>query len=124
MLKNHWKWIGLIVLAVFATGCTLKVNTYAEAPTLDFQGWGTAFAQISEIRDYDGQLARLRILGNADQPGELIAMHPWPIGDLDLGLLGIRGKFLVLEGGAGTLLYFPQPEGEEVEDTLHQADTE
>ncbi len=109
------------LMALLMLGCTLQANTLSEAPRLKYQGWGTAFAQMSEIREFDGKLARLRILGKSDQPGELIAMHLWPLGDLDLGLLGIRAKLFVLEAGTGTLLYYPQPEGETIEDTLKEA---
>ncbi|HOE95280.1 MAG TPA: hypothetical protein PLS90_15100 [Candidatus Sumerlaeota bacterium] len=98
--------VGLVCL----TGCiSLRIGTDNEPPDFKIDGIGSAYATVTDIPAYDGTVVRFDLFRGGANTGELASFYIWPLGGLDLGLLGARLRLLPLEMGAGTLFYQPGP---------------
>ncbi|MCE5228238.1 hypothetical protein LLG95_01395 [bacterium] len=98
----------LIAAVVLLTGCVnFRIGTETEMPDLTVKLPGSAYADYVGVPAYSGTILHGAILPGGERSGELIALHMWPIGGLDLGLIGARVNILGAEAGAGTLLYAP-----------------
>jgi hypothetical protein len=93
---------------VSLTGCvSVRLGTGEEPPSFAVKGAGTAYAAMPGVTPYDGTILSFDLFRGGANSGELVSLHLWPIGGIDLGLLGIRAKFFPWEAGAGTLFYNP-----------------
>lgn len=99
-----------LLAAFLFTGCAeIRLGTDSNAPVFEMKGVGTAYATVTEVPPYDGTILRGSIFRGGANTGELASVSIWPLGELGLGLLGIRGRLFAFEGAVGTLFYQPQP---------------
>jgi hypothetical protein len=96
-------------LLVAACGCGVRVGTDVEPPQFAIKDAGSAYCKVRQIPKYDGTVVAAHVFRSGQHTGEIASLWTWPLGGLDLGLLGIRLKLLGLETGAGTLFFQPEP---------------
>ena len=94
------------------TGCmSLRAGLGGETPSFAIDGVGSAYAAAPGVPAYNGNILTFDLFRERGVPGEWMRLGIWPIGGIDLGLLGIRLRLLPFEAGAGTLFYQPRSGG-------------
>ncbi len=102
--------------ALMLNGCAmLQLGVDMESPDFTVES-PDAYATISDIPNFNGSIATASILGGGDSTGRLLHLSLWPLGQVELGVLGAQAKILMLDAGFGALWYVPQPT--EVEDGI------
>lgn len=84
---------------------------------------GNVYLSTDDLRSYDGDVLRVDILSDRQQPGEIIGLDVWPLMGVGVGLLGARANVGPVGLGLGTLFYRPLPAHrlvtEHVEEDVH-----
>jgi hypothetical protein len=99
----------LAVACAVAAGCaSAEIGTRKKADLLDDDRRFGAFAGLDGMSTYDGRIVTAGVFGS-DRPGEWLNLGVWPVFDVGLGPIGLRGQVLPLEFGIGALWYTPEP---------------
>ncbi|MEZ5966668.1 MAG: hypothetical protein R3F56_22715 [Planctomycetota bacterium] len=72
------------------------------------RGFGTAYAAMPGIDDYDGKIIRVGLLSRSPAGAQLAGIEVWPLFSVGVGLVGARVRVLPFEIGAGLLFYHPK----------------
>ncbi len=99
----------VFVLLLMSSACGLKFGTDVEPPDFHMDKPGNAYFKVSQIPDYNGTILGAHIFRSGQHTGEIASLWAWPVGGLDVGLLGARLKLFGMETGAGTLFFQPEP---------------
>lgn len=104
--------IGCAAALAGLSGCmSVRAGLGGETPSFQIDGLGTAYAAMPGVSAYNGNILTFDLFRERGVPGEWIRLGIWPLGGIDLGLLGVRLKLLPFEVGAGTLFYQPRKAG-------------
>ena len=118
----------LSLFLLIAPSCISFRLTADQQPSVKMRGLGTAYAGVSGIDEWDGNLIRLGLFQGTARAGEFFSLDIWPFGGVGVGVVGARVRVLPFEVGAGALLYHPRlphrPEKEKpVEVEIPEGDT-
>lgn len=100
----------LLTAMVMLSGCvSFRIGTDTAPPAFKLSLPGSAYADYPGVPKYDGTIMRASLFRGGEYSGELFSLNIWPIGGIDLGLIGARLNLLGGEVGLGTLFYAPEP---------------
>ena len=93
-------------------GCmSVSIGTDSKEKSVEVNGLASAYASLSGIEPYDDTIFEANLLGDSGRPGELAGLKLWPVGEVNIGLLGAQVKIVPFEAGIGVLSYTPQAIG-------------
>lgn len=108
MSRSLGSCFALALLALFPGCIAVSLGTDASPPTFESHGWGSAYAAVTHVPDYDGTILGATLFRGGENTGELASIEIWPLGEFGVGLLGLRARLFNGEVGAGTLFYQPR----------------
>ena len=114
------KLLSLALIATAMSACTTaNMNVKDTPPEFPDPLALDGYFNTDGLREYDGDIIDLSILGTGARKGELLHVGIWPFVGVGVGALGVRIQILPFDFGLGTIFYEPSAEtgGAEPADT-------